>query len=95
MEAMKIGVPHIVIDNTHIEPFEAKPYVERALQYGYDVYIQEVNTPWRFNADELVRLNTHGVSKDIIEKMISLWSEDYSIPTILNSKAPWEPDESQ
>lgn len=95
LEAMRRGDPHIVIDNTHIEPWEAFPYAEGAQKHGYDVQVKEVDTPWRFNVEELARRNTHGVPLDVIRQMVSKWSEDYSLPTILKSKAPWEDDQAE
>jgi hypothetical protein len=44
----------------HTQRWEARGYVEAALKYGYEVEIREPDTPWRRNAEELAKRNTHG-----------------------------------
>lgn len=89
-EAMKAGRSPIVIDNTNVSAYEAKPYVRLAQQYGYRVDVQQPQTPWRFDAAELARRNTHGVPQEAIQKMIDRWDDDFSTDAIMKSKAPWE-----
>ena len=85
-DAMKKGVSPIVIDNTNVEAWEAKPYVEKGLQYGYDIKIAEPDTPWKFNAEELAKRNKHGVPKEVIEEMIEKWEPDITVEDILKSE---------
>jgi len=88
LKAMQKGISPIVIDNTNVEAWEAKPYVYMAIQYGYKVEIREPNTPWKFNAEELAKRNTHGVPKDVIDKMITKWQPDITVGDILNAEKP-------
>jgi hypothetical protein len=67
---MAAGVSLIVCDNTNMRLSEAKPYVDLADRYGYSVEIKEPQTPWKLDAEELARRNTHGVPLDVIEGMI-------------------------
>ena len=41
IEAMSKGINPIVVDNTHTQAWEAKPYVKAALKNGYEVIIKE------------------------------------------------------
>jgi len=45
-QQMGLGVDPIVIDNTNVQPWEAKPYVEMADEMGYEVKIAEPESPW-------------------------------------------------
>lgn len=87
-EAMQNGVSPVVIDNTHVEAWEAKPYVEMAQKHGYRVEIQESQTPWRFDAEELAKRNSHGVPLDVIETMINKWHPNMTVDDIINSEKP-------
>jgi len=44
---MDENVTLIVIDNTHTQKWEARPYVRAALQKGYKIKILEPSTPWK------------------------------------------------
>lgn len=72
-KALEQGVSPVVIDNTNINARDIKPYVMLAREFGYTVEFREPETPWKFNAEELARRNTHGVPKAIIEKLLSKW----------------------
>jgi NEDD4-binding protein 2 len=89
-EAMRQGISPIVVDNTNISKYEAKPYVLMAQKYGYRVEVKQVDTPWAFNAEELAKRNTHGVPKETIDGMLARWDQDFDTDSILKSKAPWE-----
>jgi len=57
---------HITIDNTNIRIWEMKHYFCLAQNDGYTVLLVIPQTPWAFDAQQLVQMNTHGVSfKDI------------------------------
>lgn len=91
MKAMSEGVSPIVIDNTHTEAWEAKPYVMAAQKYGYQVEFAEPNTPWKFNAEELARRNSHGVPLDRIQQMLNQWQKNITVDDVMNSKPPESP----
>jgi len=88
VEAMDKGISPIVIDNTNVEAWEPKFYVEEAMKRGYRVEIKESQTPWRFDANELARRNTHGVPLDVIQGMIDKWHPDMTVDDILNAEKP-------
>ena len=84
--AMKKGISPIVVDNTNIEAWEAKPYVEEGLKQGYQIEVVETNTPWKFNSEELAKRNKHGVPKEVIEDMIKKWDTEFTVDDILKSE---------
>ena len=100
-DAIKEGVNPIVVDNTTVQAWEAKPYVEMALDAGYEIEIVEPDSPWWENfepdldEDELINLaetlsekNTHGVTEEIILKMFNKWEHDITVDDILSSETP-------
>ena len=89
-EAMENSERLIVIDNTNVRKWEAKKYVKYGVQYGYKIIFQTVDTPWRFDVDELIKRDKHGVPRSIIERMVDQWDDDFTIDNVLNSSAPWE-----
>ena len=87
-QAIKAGVSPIVIDNTNVAGWQAKPYVERAVANGYRVEVKEPTTSWKFNAEELAEKNTHEVPLDVIQQMVRDWEPNLSAEDILNSEKP-------
>lgn len=87
-QAMKKGISPVVIDNTNVEAWQAKPYVLLAQKYGYKIEIVEPNTPWKFNAEELAKRNTHNVPRAAIDKMLEKWQPNISVEDVLKSKKP-------
>ena len=87
-EAFEAGISPVVIDNTNITAFSMKPYVEVALHFGYEVKIVEPTTPWAFDAEELTKRNTHGVPREVIDKMLIDWEKDLTVEDIEKSKPP-------
>lgn len=45
-EAMEKGVTPIIVDNTNIQAWEMRPYVEFAEKYGYAVRFETPESPW-------------------------------------------------
>lgn len=93
-KAMESGVSPIIVDNTHVQKWEAKPYVLEAKKNGYNIAVEEADTPWKFDVKELSGKNTHGVSVGVLEGMLSKWEEDFDAESIIKSKAPWEKEAS-
>ena len=87
---MNRGVSPLVIDNTNMQAWEMKPYVLEAKDRGYEIEFREPDTPWKFDAEELARRNSHGVPLDIIRKMIDDYEEDMTVDKVLESKSPFE-----
>lgn len=77
--SMRNGI-NVIIDNTNIRRWEARPYVEMALRYGYTV---------RFIRCTGEYPNEHGVSDDRVQKMRNT-IEDLTIESCLSARPPWE-----
>ncbi len=105
-QAAEQGISPVVVDNTNVEAWEMKPYVQLAQQYGYEVQFGEPDTEiWQQAkqangaalmkvAQELSQLNSHGVPAETIADMLSKYSPA-DVKQILASKAPWENDNNQ
>lgn len=74
-EAVTSRVRTIVIDNTNVMYWEMKTYVQHANKEGYLVILVEPKTPWRLNANILAEKNSHGVSKEVLQKKIKSYKE--------------------
>jgi predicted kinase len=89
-EAMIHGERLIVIDNVNARKWEARPYVEMAVNCGYKIEFREPPTPWRFNIDELMEHDDKNVPQKTMERMLNEWEYDFTVQNVLNSRAPWE-----
>lgn len=69
-KSMDSGVENVVIDNTNLDPWESKPYVEYGLEKGYNIKIHTI-PPGNLTAKELADRNVHGVPLEVIEKMLA------------------------
>jgi predicted kinase len=90
IEAMDAGVTPIIIDNTNVQAWEAKGYVQAAIDRGYRIEIREPETPWKFDAEELAKRNQHGVPIEAIKRMLSRWEPDITVDDILAAKSPFD-----
>jgi len=70
----------VIIDNTNIHAWEAKPYVMIAVALG--IPIEFIACTGRY-------ANTHGVPKEVVQRQI-LEMEHLSVEGCLNAVAPWE-----
>lgn len=77
--AMAAGASSIIVDNTNTTQKEWAPYVDLALKYGYKVTFMEPDTPWKFDAEELVKRTTHGVPRETIERMLARWEPTLAV----------------
>lgn len=84
------GISPVVIDNTNLKMNDPKEYVVKALELGLsEQNIQIIDIGLNgFTAEELAERNTHGVSLDVIEKMIQMYKSvgPLSVKKILESK---------
>ena len=85
-KAIDQKMPKVIIDNTNLEPWESKPYVQYALDNEYEVKI--INIPLKNTAEELVKRNVHGVPLVAIERMIDKYKKypKLTVDQILNSQ---------
>ena len=75
-EAMEKGVSPVIIDNTNVQKWEAKPYVDAAKENGYNIAVEESDSEWKFDVEELGKRNAHGVPVSAIKKMLDRWETD-------------------
>jgi predicted kinase len=90
VESMKSGITPIIIDNTNIKQNESKSYIVEALKMGYDdnnINFVDVGTNG-MDAETLAKRNTHGVSLDKINSMISSYTSQgpLTLKSVLESK---------
>jgi len=86
LAAVEANIPTIIIDNTNTTIREMRDYylsIELAILMGYDILIEEPETSWAFDADELFKRNSHNVPKEIIDKMLKRYVKDVKIEDIL------------
>lgn len=86
----KNGISPIIIDNTNVRRWEAKPYVEIAQFFNYKIVIREPETSWWKvrDVEEMSRRTLHNVPITTIKKMLKSWDTDYSIESILMESIP-------
>jgi predicted kinase len=70
----------VIVDNTNIKCWQAKGYVQAALQYGHEVQFIRCNGQY---------VNIHGVPDKAVEDMRN-GMEELTVESCLNSKTPWE-----
>ncbi|XP_077467698.1 NEDD4-binding protein 2-like 2 [Stigmatopora argus] len=87
-DAMHDGHSPIIIDNTNLQAWEMKPYVQMALQMGYRVDFCEPNTSWKYDPHELEKRNKHGVTQEKIAQMLDRFSNPISVDVVLSSQEP-------
>jgi len=89
LDAMKVGEPLIIVDNTNTQAWEARPYVQFAHDQGYQVEFISADTPWAKDAQACEEKGTHGVPLHAIEAMLARM-EPLTVKACLDAKAPWE-----
>lgn len=72
-EAMENGLMKIIIDNTNLDIREMLPYIQLAEKHGYEIYISEPNTDWKYDVDECYKKCIHHVDKGKIRSMHNRW----------------------
>lgn len=82
--AAERGVSPIIVDNTHTQSWEMRPYLFAAVKYGYILETLEPNTPWAFNVSELARRNKHSVPRQKISDMQQRYEHNLTGTALLN-----------
>ncbi|KAJ3211999.1 hypothetical protein HDU67_004115 [Dinochytrium kinnereticum] len=80
----------VIIDNTNMQAWEPRPYVQAGVKFGYELHVREPDTTWwkERDVDQMARRNKHHVSREVIEAMVARWEEDFSLENILASERP-------
>lgn len=65
----------IVVDNTNSEWWETKPYVEAAIELGWELTFGQPKTAWAKDVAECARRTKHGVPEAAIQRMADRWQE--------------------
>lgn len=86
---MENGTPVVVVDNTNTQFWQMKPYVEKALELGYEIEFALPETSWAWDLATLVERNTHGVPDDVISKMLHFFEEDATVGKVIASTKPF------
>jgi predicted kinase len=89
-DALRAGTPHVVVDNTNTQAWEAREYVRLAVAHGYTVEFVEPTTAWAKDPVECAQRCAHGVPEAAIVGMLARWEKDLTVPKCLVAKAPWE-----
>ncbi|KAK9521120.1 hypothetical protein VZT92_020955 [Zoarces viviparus] len=87
-DAMHDGRSPIIVDNTNVQAWEMKPYVQMALERGYKVDFCEPDTSWKFDLYELEKRNKHGVPQEKIARMRDRFSFPISVDIVMSSQDP-------
>ncbi|KAK8752534.1 hypothetical protein OTU49_006029 [Cherax quadricarinatus] len=70
LDAAQSSCNVIVIDNTNVQNWEAKYYLNLTKKYHYTPLILEPQTPWAMDPKELAERNSHGVPEAVIEQKV-------------------------
>lgn len=62
---------NVYVDNTNARLDDVLKYANHAVKNGYNVYLLEPETEWRYNVDELLKRNVHNVPREGIERTLS------------------------
>lgn len=87
-EEMTNGNPLVIVDNTNIQYWEMKPYVELTNEYGYRVSFEEPTTEWAFNPEVLANKTQHNVPIATLRRMVNNYSWDATIEKVMESTPP-------
>uniref|UniRef100_A0A8C5G8A6 NEDD4-binding protein 2-like 2 n=2 Tax=Gouania willdenowi TaxID=441366 RepID=A0A8C5G8A6_GOUWI len=87
-DALNEGRSPVIIDNTNLQAWEMKPYVQMALERGYTVDFCEPQTSWKFDPSELERRNKHKVPREKIAQMMDRYSFPISVDVVMRSEEP-------
>lgn len=74
ISAMTQDRPIIVLDNMHLRPFRAKPYVDIAKHYGYQIKVVEPDTSWKTDVDKLLLHGTHRVRPEQMHAYLEVYN---------------------
>ncbi len=74
-QALHNDVPVVIVDNTNTTWKEVKEYAQMAVLHGYKIDILEPKNYWSKDVDECFKRNTHGVPREVIQKMLDRFQD--------------------
>lgn len=83
--AIENNVSPVIIDNCNVDISDMKSYVEVAVKHGYVVEVLEPDSEWKFNEDELLKRNIHGVIRMKIRYMLDKYEKDITGEKLLKT----------
>ena len=85
--AMQERTSCVIIDNTNTQAWEMLPYVEAALELGYEI---EIHEPDQVPIEEIMRRQESRPDKNLpletVQRMLDRFEKNVTIETILKSK---------
>lgn len=69
LQAVSLG-KNVIVDNTNTKLSDMRPYINISKENQYKLFFIEPQTPWRYNAEECFKKNTHNVPIETIQRMI-------------------------
>jgi len=86
--ALRDGYDLVIIDNVHSQMWQARPYVEEGIYYGYEVQIIEMTTSWCTNFMELRKRSPHNISFNALTVMDREWEsrKEFTVENILKAE---------
>ena len=80
--AMQEKTPCVIIDNTNTQAWEMRPYVEAALELGYEIEIQE---PDPVPIEEIMRRqkSDKNLPLETVQRMLSRFESNVTVETIM------------
>ncbi|XP_062908970.1 NEDD4-binding protein 2-like 1 isoform X1 [Mobula hypostoma] len=79
LDSLRVQFPGILCNN------QVKR-LDQAQENGYEVKFREPDTPWKFDIRKLTRINTHGVSREAIERMKERYEKNITIDKVLHAE---------
>jgi len=89
-QAVNTGNPLVVVDNTNVCAWELRPYAEMGVDQDYSIFLAQSDAPHKWNVDRLSKLNSHGVRKEVIQKMKDSFEHNLTLDQILQARSPYE-----
>jgi len=83
-EALRRATNPVIVDNTHTQAWEMRPYVTMGVQQGYMIEVVEPVTPWRMKEAELAKRNVHNVPREKIRQMLDRYEPGWTGDKLLN-----------
>ena len=83
--AMQEKTPCVIIDNTNTQAWEMRPYVEAALELGYEIEIQE---PDQVPLEEIMRRqkSDKNLPLETVQRMLSRFESNVTVETIMKDR---------